>query len=205
MPHWLEAAESELKGKESKNRSAGFLDRKLRIQKNLKKNKAKYYAFINKLNDLIDRANSLPVDKKQPFGHIDKVYKNNKLENHMFSYKSNRRFEKQLPSKIMERLAEFAILTLFKPSHFKHSRKLYITVSSKIDQIGLEVKEQSMLKQRIIVDKELVDKKNEYKDRDRFHRYFNWNINEVDEEFALKILDWLAFKSNLDDLPFIIK
>ncbi len=72
MINWLEEAEQELdKKKGSKKHSARILDKKFRIQENYKKNNDKYDEFIAKLNELVDRVNNLPIEKKQPFGYIN--------------------------------------------------------------------------------------------------------------------------------------
>lgn len=205
MTHWLDEAEGRSTSKKSQGRSAGFLDRKMRVKKNLDKNKDKFDQFVSKLNELIDRANRLPLEQKDPYGHIDVKYKETKLENRMYVFRSSRRYQKQLPKKIIQRLFDLSIFRLFKPSHFKHIRVIYLTVSSKIGQVGFEIKEEVQLKQREIVDKELVKEKIKYRDKNRIHDYFNYQIDKLDENLAIQILDYLAFKIDARGLGFVGK
>lgn len=200
--HWLFDAEQELQQKKSYTESAGFLDRKLRISKNYAENKEKYEEFIAMLNSFIDRVNKLPMEKREQFGHIDSLEKKTKLENRTVNYRSSHRFERMLASKVLDRLVNLDIVNVNKPSNFKHIRILYVSVSSKMGMIGLEMKEEVQLKQKVVVDDNLVEEKNFFKDKNRIHNYFNWDIDKLDQSFALKIIDWLAFKSESKDLPF---
>jgi len=200
--HWLFDAEQDQQKKKSYTESAGFLDRKMRIKKNYEANKDDYESFIELLSGLIDRVNSLPLDKREPFGHIDTIVKETKLENRTINYRTSQRFEKLLTSKMFDRLLNFDLLNLNKPSNFKHIRTLYVSVSSKMGMIGLELKEEVQLKQKVVVDEDLVEEKDFFKDKNRLHDYFNWEIDKLDQKFALKIIDWLAFKCESKDLPF---
>ena len=95
MSHWLEEAEREALGKESKSNSPSFLDRKMRIEKNYNAHAKEYNTFIKKLDKLVKRVNALPLEKKDPFGNIDSKSKESKLLNHMHVLKSSLRFEKK--------------------------------------------------------------------------------------------------------------
>ena len=204
MANWLENAEQESFGKKSKNRrDAGFLDRKTRIEKNYEANKKEYNNFIKTLNELIGRVNRLPLKQKQPFGNIDLKFKDSKFNNQLNIYSSSKRYEKQIFKKTFYRLLEGAFTRLFVPSHFKHVRIVYVSVSSQSGKIGLEVKETALLKTKAIVDKELVKKHNKYSDKNRFHEYFHYNIDKLNKDLAMQIVDWLAFKNELKDLLFI--
>ncbi len=205
MTHWLDEAESRSSSKKSRGRSAGFLDRKMRVKKNLDKNKEQYDQFIDKLKKLIDRANQLPLEQKEPYGHIDVKFKDTKLGNKMYVFRSSRRYQRQLPKKIVKRLLELSVFKLFRPSHFKHIRVIYLTLSSKIDQVGFELKEEVQLKQRVVVDKEIAKDKVKYYDKNRIHDYFNSEISGLNEDLALQILDYLAFKIDARGLGFVGK
>ena len=204
MTNWLEEAEQEsFRKTEKKRRDAGFLDRKMRIEENYKNNKNEYNSFIKTLNELIGRVNRLPLKQKQPFGNINLKVKDSKFNNQLNIYSSSKRYEKQVLKKTFYRLLEGAFTRLFVPSHFKHVRVVYVSVSSQSGKIGLEVKETSMLKSKVIVDKELVKKHDKYSDKNRFHEYFHYDIDKLNKEFAMQIVDWLAFKKELKDLQFI--
>jgi hypothetical protein len=195
MTHWLEEAENRSKESGSKARSAGFLDRQMMIKKNYAENKEKYDAFVKVLNDLIDRVNALPLEKKEPFGYIDANFKNSRLENRNYIFKSNRRF--------MRTHLLAAIWNRFKPKHMKHVRILSLTVSSQMGKVGMDVRDESLLKKKIIVDADLVKKDKKYYDSNRYHEYLNWDINELNNDLALKIIDWLSHKIEASDLPFV--
>lgn len=203
MNNWLEDAEQESFGKKNpKKRDAGFLDRKLRIEKNFEANKKEYYEFIRTLNELIERVNRLPIKKKQPFGNINLKFKNSKLKNQLNIYSSSKRYEKQILKKSFFRLLEGAFTRLFVPSHIKHIRVVYISVSSQKGKIGLELKENALLKSKVIVDKELVKRRDKYTDPNRFHEYFRYDIDKLNKDLAMQIIDWLAFKIELNEFPF---
>lgn len=197
MGHWLEEAEKEVKGLNKQSRSAGFLDRKMRIRKNYAAHAETYDNFIKKLNELIKRVNALPLDKKQPFGNIDSQSKESKLENHQYIYKSSKRFEKKV--------YQGSFLDLLKPKHLKHVRVLIITVSSQPGKVGLDIRDESMLKEKIVIDKDVVQEKKKYRDETRFHEYLHCEMSDLNDKMALKFLDWLAFKSEVYDLPFVEK
>ena len=203
MINWLEDAEQESFGKKGKKRrDAGFLDRKLRIEKNYEAHKQEYNNFIKTLNKLIGRVNRLPVKKKQPFGNINLKFKDSKFNNQLNIYSSSKRYEKQLLKKSFFRLLEGAFTRIFATSHFKHIRVVYVSVSSQSGKIGLEVKETALLKSKVVVDRELVKKHDKYKDRNRFHEYFHYDISKLNKDAAMQIVDWLAFKNELKDMPF---
>lgn len=195
MSHWLEEAEKGTATGKRSGHSAGFLDRKHHIEKNYKENKEAYKAFITELKKLRNRINALPLEKKVPFGNIDIKYKESKLGNQRYILRSSKRFEKKL--------FRGSIFDIFKPRHFKHMRMLTITLSSQMGKIGLDIKEETMLKERIVVDKDLVKEKKKYTDKNRYHNYFNWEVDKLDNKFAMVIMDWLAYKIELNELPFV--
>jgi len=198
MINWLEEAEQELdKKKGSKKHSARVLDKKFRIQENYKKNKDKYDEFIAKLNELVDRVNNLPIEKKQPFGYINSKEKKSRLNNHLNYFSSSNRIEK---------LRFRGFLKLFKLSHYKNVRVIYFSVSRHIDIVGIEIKERSLLKERIKAgsktDEKKGDKGSKHKDQDSIHFKFAWDMNKLDDELAIQVISWLAFKEDLRNLPF---
>ncbi len=198
MINWLEEAEQELeKKKGSKKHSARILDKKFRIQENYKKNKDKYDEFIAKLNELVDRVNNLPIEKKQPFGYINSKEKKSRLNNHLNYFSSSNRIEK---------LKFRGLLKLFKLSHYKNVRVIYFSVSRHMDIVGIEIKERSLLKERIKAGSKTDEKKGDtgskHKDQDSIHFKFAWDMNKLDDELAIQVISWLAFKEDMRNLPF---
>ena len=199
MINWLEEAENGLKKKKSpKGSTARILDKKFRIQKNYEKNKDKYDSYIAKLNELVDRVNDLPIEKKQPFGYINSKEKKSRLNNHLYYFSSSKRIEK---------MKYRGILKFFKLSHYKNVRVIYFSVSRHIDIVGIEIKERSLLKERIKAISKTDDKKgvkgSKHKDQDRIHFKFAWDMNKLDEELAIQVISWLAFKEDIRNLPFV--
>lgn len=199
MTNWLEEAEKGLKKKKgSKGSTARILDKKFRIQKNYEKNKDKYDGFIAKLNELVDRVNDLPVEKKQPFGYINSKEKKSRLNNHLYYFSSSKRLEK---------IKFRGILKFFKLSHYKNIKVIYFNVSRHIDIVGIEIKERSLLKERIRDTSKTDDKKgvkgSKHKDKDRIHFKFAWDMNKLDDELAMQVISWLAFKEDMENLPFV--
>lgn len=195
MAHWLEEAEREGQGRESKSNSPSFLDRKMRIEKNYNAHAKEYNTFIKTIDKLVKRVNALPLEKKDPFGNIDSKSKESKLLNHMHVLKSSLRFQ--------QKVYRGSFWDLLKPKHLKHVRVILITVSSQFGKIGLDVRDEALLKEKIVVDDELVKEKKKFQDEDRFHEYMNWDIKDLNEELALKIIDWLAYKAEVYELPFV--
>lgn len=197
MGHWLEEAEQEYSGKKKKRRSAEYLDRMHRIANNYQENKTRYDAFAKKMHELIARVNALPLEKKQPFGVIDAEFKESKLNSKKYVYKSSRRHKKKV--------FRGSLFDLIRPQNMKHVRILTMTVSSQKGKVGIDVRDEDLLKERIVIDTDVVKERPPYKDPGRYHQYHRVSMQDLNEKLALILIDWLAYKIELKDLPFIKK
>ena len=139
MSHWLEDAEREEQHKIHKplKDSAKIQDKMFRIKQNYEANKDSYEVFVNRLKDLCERANNLPMEKRDPWLHIDTKAKDSKLENHLYYFSTSERFDKRLITKAFP---------FVRNQHFKHIRVIYFSVSKEMDKAEIELKEDYLAK-----------------------------------------------------------
>ncbi len=195
MAHWLEEAEREELRKKQRpaHESARIEDKKFRIARNYEANGAAYDAFIDRLFDLCERANSLPLEKRMPWKRIDFLDKESRLDNKLYSISTSDSFNKTVAIKKFP---------FFRNQHYKHLHKLYVSVSKEMGKAEFEVKDDYLAKTRLATD----DKQEEGPLFDdglpRMKAVFLYDINSLDKELAYQILDWLAFRIDTKALPF---
>jgi hypothetical protein len=82
-------------------------------------------------------------------------------------------------------------------------------VAKLMDKAEVEIREEFLEKKRrdgqIISDAEDKNKSNKPEgfDTDKFHQIYYYDMDKLTPELALKIIDWLAFKEELDHIPVI--
>jgi hypothetical protein len=196
MTHWLEEAELEKQDglKKKKKVSRNVIQQKTEdIRQNYKANNEVYDGFINAFFATCQRANNLPPELREPWGLIESKAKENKMDNHLYSFISRERFDMRVPTK------SFPFMKL---RHFKHVRKIMFSISKDMGMTNIEVFEDYVAKTRLNKVDGTEDKPDKYDGLDRFHLVYHYAINMLDNNLALKILDWLAFKEEIDHLPF---
>jgi hypothetical protein len=200
VAHWLDEIERlENRKNRSASDSARIQDKKFRIQQNYSKNHEIYDGFIGKLDNLVERVNSLPMEHRDVFGKINSRDKDSKLDNHLHFFSSSRRTEKM----------QFkSILQPFKSVHFKHVRVIYFNVAKIMDKAEVEILEELLEKKRrdgkVVQEHEMgKDFKKPHSDKDKFHEIYYYDIEKLTDELAYQILDWLAFREDLHHLPII--
>jgi hypothetical protein len=189
MSDWLEEAEKRARHDGlSQGQSERFQVIVDRIQENYEKNQKVYDDFVRFLIDLVKRANSLPQELKPTFSKIDAIPKPTKLNNQLYIFSSSRHSKQRKPG----------FFSFLKPVHIKNVRVFYISVSRQLDKIDLELKESKLERKR-----KRIDSKNSlpHSDKDRVDIVFHYPMDKLDHEFANKALDWLAYKSDLEELP----
>jgi hypothetical protein len=198
MAHWLEEAENEKQEEVKKPRvSRTKIQQKTEdIRKNYEANKEAYDGFINSLFTLCQRANNLPPESREPWGMIESKSKESKLNSHLYSFSTRERFDMKVPIK------SFPFIKL---RHFKHVRKVMFSVSKTHGMSNIEILDDYIAKTRLSKDdgvdiKEVIDDGLE-----RYHLIFHIAIKDLNEALTLKLLDWLAFRKDLDHLPFTEK
>lgn len=194
MSHWLEEAErEELHKRERPSReSAKVQDKIFRIRKNYEINKEAYEEFITYIFDLCTRANSLPAEKKLPWKIIDFKDKKSRFDNHLY-YAST--------SESLKKIVKTTAFPFVKRQHYKHLRSVHFNISKKMNFAEIEIRDDYLAKTRLQTDE---TKKEKILD-DGFPRVrvvFEHEIGNLNKDLALKILDWLAFKSDTGSLPF---
>jgi len=195
MSHWLEEAEREEQHKKQKplKESAKIQDKMFRIKQNYEVNNEAYEAFISRLQDICERANNLPAERRDPWNHIDAKGKESKLQNHLYYFSTSQRFEKRVITKSFP---------FVKNQHYKNIRVAYFSISKEMGKAEVEIKEDFLAKTRLS-----ADDASEIKDwvddgLKRMDMIFLYNIADFDREHAMKILDWLVFKEDFKSLPF---
>lgn len=201
MGHWLDDIERhESKKHRSARDSARIQDKIFRIKQNYEKNKEVYEAFIEKLSNLVDRTNNLPMEYREEFNKIKSKYKESKLKNHLYYFSSSRR---------QQRMQFKGLLNPLKSVHYKHVRIIYFNVAKLIDKVEVELREELLEKKRrdgqVIPE---VDTKNKVikpseDGHAKFHQVYYYDMNKLTPELAYKVLDWLAFKEELDHIPVV--
>jgi hypothetical protein len=200
MSHWLDDIERlESRKKGSASGSARVQDKKFRIQQNYQKNKEVYEAFFSKLQGLIERVNNLPLQYREEFGKINIKQKETRLDNHLNYYSSSRRVEK----------TEFkSILRPFSTVHYKHVRVIFFNIAKLMDKIEVEIYEELLEKKRR--DGKIIEEHENPKDfhkphseTDKFHEIYYYEMDKMDGELALKIIDWLVFREEVNSIPIV--
>ena len=207
MSNWLKDAERRQRFKEkgSLRTSSKILEKKEKIKSNYEKNRNLYENFIFNLNNLSERTNSLPSKYRNDFGKIRYKSKESKLNTHLYFYSSTKRMRKR-------RFKSFR--SFFKFSHQKNVRLVYFNVSKHIDKIDIEIKEVSMFREKLSRAKLEEGKKEELKTKSskannedqeksnfKLKFLFQYEMEKLDEDFAMEFIDWLAFKKDTEQLP----
>jgi len=194
MSHWLEEAEKagHIAKPGSSLQHERIRHKKERIVINYMSNKRLYDDFISVLYQLTDRANNLSPEKREPFGLMDARSKDSKLNNHLNIFSTSRR---------VIRHGRKGILAWFKKYHFKHYRVMYVNVSKIPGKIEMEFKE-NYLARTILSSRKKNGKMKPAGHADRLHVLYYIDMENLDQELALEIIDWLAFAKELEDTGF---
>jgi hypothetical protein len=193
--HWLEDAEREEQQKRLRplREGARIQDKIHRVKENYEANHELYDEFIAYLADLSERANNLPTEKKHPWMNIEHKKKESKYENNMYGFSTAERISRNVITKAFP---------FVKTQHYKHVHNLYVSVSKKMGLAEVEVWDDYLAKTRLNLDD---GKETEVLMDDglpRLRVVFEYPIKQLDKQLAYKILDWLAFKSDVKSLPF---
>jgi len=194
MSHWLEEAEKAghfIKPGSSLQHER-IRHKRERILINYMSNKRLYDDFVSVMYQLIDRVNNLAPEKREPFGLMDARSKDSKLNNHLNIFSTSRR---------VIRHGRKGIIAWFKKYHFKHYRVMYINVSKTPGKVEIELKE-NYLARTILSSRRKNGKMKPTGRAERLHVLFYIDMTSLDQEFALEIIDWLAFAKELEDTTF---
>ncbi len=194
MSHWLEDAEKKISNRQ--NHKVEIRERidhkKSDVDSNRLEIEDDFLTVIEKLNSLMERINNLPRHDRIPFGQIFGKSKLNKLDNQLHKFHSSRRVI----------IKEFSgILKPFKSQHYKNTRSFFISIDRQKYHVLLEYKEIKAKRVRIndqikslwekINFLKAMQKKEEYDVKESIQHI---HINEFNDTFIMKHMDWLAFK-----------
>lgn len=191
MSNWLEEAERRSSLRQMQGQSERLQVRIDRIRENYERNHEVYEKFIAGLKNLVMRANNLPAEFRVPYGKINIKSKPTRLQNHLVVFSSSQRIRKR---------KEKDFWSWFFPAHFKHIRVVFLSVSKHPDQVDLEIKEAMLEKRRLRLEEKpspIPGKPS----RDHTDLVIHIPMQELNENLSLKLLDFLAFKGELKDIP----
>jgi hypothetical protein len=186
MSHWLEDAERNATGRKLSDKEERIRQKMLRVQENYTGVKAQYDEFISGLYTLVNRANTLPGERRKLFGMIDARPRSSKLDNQLNILSSSRKLE---PRKL------FGFLPPLFPAQMRMVRAVFISVSDKPGMISIEFKEKRTRKRR--------DNGIHEHYRGGIHVLYSFKAESLSRELSLEIIDWLAFSTELKDLTYI--
>ncbi len=193
MSHWLEA-EEQIQSSGSKGNSDSMRIKRAEIQSNYALVSKKYKTFLDELYDLTDRVNALPLQSRADFVSIDGKEKDSKLDNHLNIFSSSRR-------KYKASFLEF--FRFAKKKKYKNIRVVYFNVSSRQGMIDIEVKERTLL--RLSMRDNQADDDDSQRVTRQVHVISSFPVELLDHEFALGVIDWLAFKQDSSNSAIIGK
>ena len=193
MSHWLDA-EEQIHNSGSKGNSNSVRIKRDEIQSNYALVSVKYKAFLDDLYLLTDRVNALPLESRAEFVAIDGKEKGSKLDNHLNIFSSSRR-------KYKASFLEF--FRFSKKKKYKNIRVVYFNVSSKQGMIDVEVKERTLL--RLPMRDNKTDEDDSQRVTRQAHVIASLPAEMLDHDFALGVIDWLAFKQDSSNSAVIGK
>ncbi|MEJ5302431.1 MAG: hypothetical protein HPY80_02905 [Bacteroidales bacterium] len=191
MSNWLDEAERRSSLRQMQGHSERLQVRIDRIRENYERNREVYDKFISGLKKLVMRANNLPPEFREPFGKISFKSKPTRLQNHLMIFSSSQRIRKR---------KEKDFWSWFFPAHFKHIRVVFLSVSKHPDQVDLEIKEAMLEKRRMRLE-ERHNPNLGKPSREHTDLVIHISMGQLDDSLADKILDFLAFKCELKDIP----
>lgn len=187
MSDWIEEAEMNGGAGEVSHRKGMNLDqRKQLVDRNYQLFAQKYDGFITELSKLVARVNNLPPHVREPFGKLEARPKKSKLDNHLFILSSSYRFRKRKAK---------GLFGWFSYRSYKHIRVIYFSVSKIEGKVDVEVKD-------YVLEKHRLGAKGEDKSTLHDHLLGETPMVELNREIARVVIDWLAFKSETQALPF---
>lgn len=184
MSHWLDA-EEQLHHSDRKGHSDSLNIKRGEIEKNYTLVSGKYNTFLDDLYHLMERVNGLPLESRADFGTIEGRKKDSKLNNHLNIFSSSRR---------KYRISFFDLLIFFKKKKYKNIRVVYFSVSSHKSMINIEIKERTLLRLPMREDK--PEGEDSHHVKRQAHVVASLQVEMLDHDFALGVIDWLAFKSD---------
>ena len=198
MSNWLEEAESKKKREEEAASITKRIEQKKdAVRQNYEANKDLYEGFIQQLKELSGRVNDLPMEYRDSFGKINFRVKESKLNNHLYYLTSSKRVKKRLHK---------SFFTFFKKYSFKHIRVGYFTISREMGMMDVELKENLLI--RVRMKSNGGDKKTSSRRKKNDHRkdfVFRCDIKKMNENSAMEIIDWLAFRKPMEQISFFDK
>ncbi len=186
MENWLEEIEGKEKKKVSlsENAKQRIQAKKEKVAINYMKNGSSFDDFIKKINELVTRVNSLSEEERHDFIEIEARHKKTEFDNHLHIFSSSKRV-------FVSRKRYY----LFgeKKYRYKYIRVIYFNISKDLDKVEIEIKEKYLPKGH----------KRKYINED-IHRLYKLNFDILSQDLAYQIINWLAFKKEVNNLSIFI-
>lgn len=206
MASWLEEAEKrqEDRSHRSQHYAEKIQQKKNQVKANFIKNEKTFTHFISVLNNLTDRVNALPWEDRQPFKKIITSTKKSKLDNKLHIFSSSKRLNKR---------KNLIFIPWLKKEHYKHIRVIYFCISNDMDMIEIEIRETELirerLKQKAKPEKKIIGNTIQHRqkhhqveepDEGKMHALYNYPFEKLDEQNALEVIEWLAFRKDMNQI-----
>lgn len=187
MSKWLEEEEiiSEKRKIFSIEMRKRIESKKAKILQNYQINNEVYEYFIQNLLDITERANKLLERRKEDVRVIENSRKDSPLDNKLCLFSSSKRVELKLLTGIFSGYDNFK---------YKHARSIYFFISKEIGKLEIEIKESYYPKGHT----------KKYK-KGRKHLLFRYEFNNLNDNIANEIIEWLAFKIEFEKISFVKK
>lgn len=185
MANWLEEAEREIRRKSKTRHSERAKIKQDRISENYEIIREQFHEFVDELQATAERVNSLPLKLRDPFGQIDFKEKIGRYQNKLIMLIASRRLKKRKNT--------------LSVAHFKNVRSFLITVSKYSGKVDIEIKEQFLIKKRLST-KNLEE--SDSPDNKKLSLLLSVDIAECTKEKVIDIVSYLAFKHDVEGLPF---
>jgi hypothetical protein len=192
MDSWLKKAEEAQRRTSSRKDRAQehIMKRRALIEANYMTIGERYDALVRLFRELASRVNNLPMDARRDFGKIRYSFKETNLNNQLHIFSGSRKvYVKKLS----------ILFPFFKSLRVKHIRVVYLSVSRETGFVEIELKDSYLQKRDIRKD----ETGHESYRRDHHRRtdlLYTMPLEEVKEDLAYRLMDWLAFHLEMEKL-----
>jgi hypothetical protein len=195
MINWIEEAErSSVMENDPEKLREKIRVRKEKISANYQANGKAYEEFAGLVKSLAERINNLPIEYRESFGKVNFRKKESKLNNSLYYVSASSRYRKRLYT---------GFPAFFRKTSFKHIRVAYFTISRHMGMADIELKENRLPRIRVDAGGESRRNRNiRRKDWGRKDHIFRLDINGLDEKTAMDIIEWIAFRREMETMAF---
>jgi len=152
-----------------------------------------YENFIATLSALCERANNFLNRHGKPLNSIDMQKTGSCEKNRLYCFSGCIRFDKTEPT---------LTFPFIKNQHYKQIRLITFSVSEETEKCAISVKDVCLTKRRMKPFEKNYDANLSNTGFLRSNRNFPCPVRKLSQDAAVKILNWLLYKTELISLPF---